>query len=201
MSYIVKGNIKGDILGGISAGIVTLPVALAYGVTTGLGPMAGMYTAVILGFLGAIFGGTNTQISSPTGAMAVVVALIVAKEVHLSGSLEKAIPVLVIIFVLTGIFQMLLGLFKLGMNIRYVPFTVVSGFMSGIGIIIIILQMHDIFGVYDTGHGSVPEILMNLGHFIANAHWQSLSIAAATILIIFFFRLSQSVSLAVWWPL
>ncbi len=189
MSYIVKGNIKGDILGGISAGIVTLPVALAYGVTTGLGPMAGMYTAVILGFLGAIFGGTNTQISSPTGAMAVVVALIVAKEVHLSGSLEKAIPVLVIIFVLTGIFQMLLGLFKLGMNIRYVPFTVVSGFMSGIGIIIIILQMHDIFGVYDTGHGSVPEILMNLGHFIANAHWQSLSIAAATILIIFFFPL------------
>lgn len=75
------------------------------------------------------------------------------------------------------------------MNIRYVPFTVVSGFMSGIGIIIIILQMHDIFGVYDTGHGSVPEILMNLGHFIANAHWQSLSIAAATILIIFFFPL------------
>jgi SulP family sulfate permease len=189
MSYLVKENLKGDILGGISAGIVTLPVALAYGVTSGLGPMAGMYTAVILGFLAAIFGGTNTQISSPTGAMTVVVALIVAREVQISGSLEEAIPILVIIFVLTGVFQMLLGLFKLGMNIRYVPFTVVSGFMSGIGIIIIILQMHDIFGVYDTGHGSVPEILMNLGHFIANAHWQSLSVAAATVLIIFFFPL------------
>jgi SulP family sulfate permease len=84
---------------------------------------------------------------------------------------------------------MLLGLFKLGMNIRYVPFTVVSGFMSGIGIIIIILQMQDIFGVYDTGHGTVPQILMNMGHFIANAHWQSLSIATATVLIIFFFPL------------
>jgi SulP family sulfate permease len=187
MSFIKKENIKGDILGGISAGIVTLPVALAYGVATGMGPMAGMYTAVILGFLAAILGGTNTQISSPTGAMTVVVAFIISKEIEIAGSLESAMPVLIIIFVFTGLIQMLLGLFKLGMNIRYVPFTVVSGFMSGIGIIIIILQMHDVFGVYDTKHGSVPEILMNFGYFVTNAHWQTPTLASATVLIIFFF--------------
>lgn len=190
MSILAKDNIKGDILGGISAGIVTLPVALAYGVATGLGPMAGMYTAVILGFLAAIFGGTNTQISCPTGAMTVVVSFIIAKEVQVAGNLEAAVPVLIVIFILTGIIQMLLGLFKLGMNIRYVPYTVVSGFMSGIGIIIIILQMQDIFGVYDSGYGSVTQILSNVGHFIINAHWQSLAVAASTILIIFLLPLA-----------
>jgi len=187
MSVFAKDNLRGDVLGGISAGIVTLPVALAYGVATGLGPMAGMITAVILGFLASVFGGTNTQISCPTGAMTVVVSFIIVKEINLAGSLEEALPVLIVIFILTGVLQMLLGIFKLGMNIRYVPYAVISGFMSGIGIIIIILQMRDVFGVYDGAHGSVTEILMNIGHFINNAHWETLFLASLTILIIFLF--------------
>mgnify|MGYP003150646802 CR=1 FL=1 len=187
MSIFAKENLRGDVLGGVSAGIVTLPVALAYGVATGLGPMAGMITAVILGFLASVFGGTNTQISCPTGAMTVVVSFIIVKEINLAGSLEAALPILIVIFILTGVLQMLLGIFKLGMNIRYVPYTVVSGFMSGIGIIIIILQMRDVFGVYDGAHGSVTEILMNIGHFINNAHWETLFLASLTIIIIFLF--------------
>ncbi len=194
MSLVAKDNIRGDILGGISAGIVTLPVALAYGVASGLGPMAGMYTAVILGYLASIFGGTKTQISCPTGALTVVVALIVAREIQLAGSLEGATPILLMIFVLTGIIQLLLGILKLGMNIRYVPYTVVSAFMSGIGVIIIVLQFKDIFGVYDSQYSSVPSILLNIGYFIQNAHLESLLISLATVAIIFAFpRVSKRV--------
>lgn len=189
MAFISKANIKNDVFGGISAGIVTLPVALAYGVATGLGPMAGMYTAVVLGLLAVIFGGTNTQISCPTGAMTVVVAFIIAREVQISGSIESALPILIVIFVLTGLLQMLLGVLRLGMNIRYVPYSVVSGFMSGIGIIIIVLQIKDVFGVYDSGYSTIPEILGHLGYFFTHAHWQSFILGAATILIIYFFPL------------
>ncbi|MEQ9289291.1 MAG: SulP family inorganic anion transporter [Cyclobacteriaceae bacterium] len=174
-------------MGGISASIVTLPVALAYGVASGLGAMAGMYTAVVLGFFAASFGGTNTQISSPTGAMTVVVALIIAQEVTLSGNINSAMPIIILIFILTGVIQMLLGLFKLGLNIRYVPYTVVSGFMSGIGIIIIVLQVKDVFGVYDSNYRSVSQILWHLPYFATHIHWQSFFLAGATLLIIFFF--------------
>ncbi len=181
----ITSNIKGDITGGISAGIVTLPVALAYGVATGMGPAAGMYTAVILGLLAAIFGGTNTQISCPTGAMTVVVAFIVGQEVSLAGSLEKALPILIIIFLLTGIFQILIGVFRFGLNIRYVPYSVVSGFMSGIGIIIILLQVKDVTGVYNDEIRSIPSILMNMGHFVMNVHWETLVLSSATLIIIY----------------
>ena len=146
--------------GGLSAGIVTLPVALAYGVASGLGPIAGMYTAIILGLIAVIFGGTDTQISSPVGAMTVVVAFIIATEVTIAGSIDAALPVLIVMFALTGLIQMLMGLFKVGANIRYVPYTVVSGFMSGIGIIIMVLQVKDVFGVYDSGFNSVPSMLI-----------------------------------------
>ena len=189
MTFYAKKNLTGDILGGITAGIMTLPAALAYGLTTGLGATAGILTAIILGLLATLFGGTNTQISSPIGSMTVVVAFIVAHEIEIQGSLEQAIPVLIVIFVLTGLFQMLLGIFKLGWNIKYVPFSVISGFMSGIGIIIIVLQVKDITGVYDSGYKSVPDILLHLGHFLSNIHWNTLALALASLLIIYTFPL------------
>ncbi|MBT7749425.1 MAG: STAS domain-containing protein [Flavobacteriales bacterium] len=189
MAFFQKENFRQDVFGGLSAGIVTLPVALAYGVATGLGPIAGMYTAIILGLIAVIFGGTDTQISSPVGAMTVVVAFIIGTEVAISGSIDAALPVLIVIFALTGLIQMLMGFFKVGANIRYVPYTVVSGFMSGIGIIIMVLQVKDIFGVYDSGQKSVPEILLHFDYFIANANWNSFVVAAASILIIYLFPL------------
>lgn len=190
MTFFSKKNLSGDILGGVTAGIMTLPAALAYGLTTGLGATAGIVTAIILGLLATLFGGTNTQISSPIGSMTVVVAFIVTQEVTIqNGSLEQAMPVLIMIFLLTGLFQMLLGIFKLGWNIKYVPFSVISGFMSGIGIIIIVLQVKDITGVYDSGFKSVPDIIMHIGYFLKNIHGNTLILATASLVIIYAFPL------------
>jgi SulP family sulfate permease len=189
VAFFQKENFRQDLFGGLSAGIVTLPVALAYGVASGLGPIAGMYTAIILGLIAVIFGGTDTQISSPVGAMTVVVALIIATEVTIAGSIDAALPVLIVMFALTGLIQMLMGLFKVGANIRYVPYTVVSGFMSGIGIIIMVMQVKDVFGVYDSGFNSVPSILMHFDYFILNANWFSVMVALATVGIIYLFPL------------
>ncbi len=194
MAFYSKENIKNDLLGGFSAGIVTLPVALAYGVATGLGPIAGMFTAICLGLIASIFGGTDTQISSPTGAMTVVVAFIIATEIKIADGLESAFPAVIAIFALTGIIQMIMGLFKVGANIKYVPYTVVSGFMSGIGIIIIVLQIHDICGIYDSGYKSVPQVLLHLDYFISNAHWPSIAVATVTLGIIYFIpRLTKKI--------
>ncbi|MDP4663807.1 MAG: SulP family inorganic anion transporter [Salibacteraceae bacterium] len=181
MAFYTKANLKNDIRGGIAAAIITLPVALGFGLTTGLGPFAGMVSAVILGLLSVIFGGTDTQISSPTGSMTVVVALIVAQEIAIAGSLQAAFPVLVIIFAMTGLIQVLLGLFKFGAIIRYVPFSVVSGFMSGIGIIIIVLQLKDVFGVYDSGFNSVSQVIFHLDYFVSNANWVAVALGLGTV--------------------
>ncbi len=181
MAFYIKANLKNDIRGGIAAAIITLPVALGFGLTTGLGPFAGMVSAVILGLLSVIFGGTDTQISSPTGSMTVVVALIVAQEIAIAGSLQAAFPVLVIIFAMTGLIQVLLGLFKFGAIIRYVPFSVVSGFMSGIGIIIIVLQLKDVFGVYDSGFNSVSQVIFHLDYFVSNANWVAVALGLGTV--------------------
>lgn len=189
MKLYEKLNIKRDLFGGLSAGIVTLPIALAYGVSSGLGPMAGMSTAIVLGFLGAILGGTRTQISCPVGAMTVAAAAIIAYEVELAGSVEAAMPFIMLTFILTGFIQFLMGVFKLGTFIRYMPHSVVSGFMSGIGIIIIILQFKDVFGVYDAEGFGITDTVLNLGYFIQNMNVVSFIIALSTVLIIYLFPL------------
>ncbi len=128
------GNIQGDLFGGLTAGIVALPLALGFGVASGLenGAAAGLYGAIAVGLLAALFGGTPSQISGPTGPMTVVVAGIV-------GSLTGDIEWLFAMVALSGILQMVLGILKLGRYINYVPYPVISGFMSGIGAIVIIL--------------------------------------------------------------
>jgi SulP family sulfate permease len=177
-------TIKGDILGGITAGIVSLPLAVAYGVITGLGPAAGIYTALILGLLATLFGGTQAQISGPIGALTIVVSLITLKEVQMAGSLSAALPVLMIIFALTGIIQIMISLLKLGANIRYVPYTVVSGFMSGIGVIIIVLQIPDTLGVYDSPYRTITDIVWHSNELLKQTSWLSLLLSVATLAII-----------------
>ena len=93
-------NLSGDIFGGITAAVVALPLALAFGVQSGMGAIAGLYGAIALGILAAIFGGTKTQISGPTGPMAVVAAAVIAGEIAIYGSLEAAIGTIVATFVL-----------------------------------------------------------------------------------------------------
>ncbi len=140
---------KGDFLGGITAGIVALPLALAFGVSSGLGPSAGLYGAIFIAFFAALFGGTNTQISGPTAPMTAVSMVIIATIVALyDGSVEKALPIILSVFLLAGLMQIGLGLLGIGKYIRYIPYPVVSGFMTAIGVIIIITQILPALGYY-----------------------------------------------------
>jgi SulP family sulfate permease len=142
-------NIKGDLLGGLTAGIVALPLALAFGVSSGLGPSAGLYGAIFLSFFAALFGGTPTQISGPTAPMTAVSMVIIASiiSVH-NGSVEEALPYILAVFLLSGLFQIALGFLGLGKYIKYIPYPVVSGFMTAIGVIILITQCLPVLG-YD----------------------------------------------------
>ncbi len=142
-------NIKGDAFGGITAGIVALPLALAFGVSSGLGPSAGLYGAILISFFAALFGGTSTQISGPTAPMTAVSMVVVAGIIAANdGDVNKALPAILTVFLLAGLFQIGLGLIGLGKYIRYIPYPVVSGFMTAIGLIIIITQILPSLGYY-----------------------------------------------------
>ncbi len=177
-------NFKGDALGGITAGIVALPLALAFGAQTELGAIAGLYGAIALGVLAAIFGGTKTQISGPTAPMTVVSAVLITEAIQEMGSLELAIPFIVGTFILAGFLQVLLGILKLGRYIKYIPYPVVSGFMSGIGVIIIITQLFPFFGITAPAGGAFATIssIHEIPEFI---NYYSVGIALATIAIIY----------------
>ncbi|WP_040279729.1 SulP family inorganic anion transporter [Psychroserpens damuponensis] len=142
-------NIKGDAFGGITAGIVALPLALAFGVSSGLGPEAGLYGAIFISFFAALFGGTATQISGPTAPMTAVSMVIIAGIVAANdGSVEKALPAILTVFLLAGLMQIALGFLGLGKYIRYIPYPVVSGFMTAIGVIILLTQILPSIGYY-----------------------------------------------------
>ncbi|MDH3796252.1 MAG: SulP family inorganic anion transporter, partial [Flavobacteriaceae bacterium] len=142
-------HFKGDLLGGVTAGIVALPLALAFGVSSGLGPSAGLYGAIFISFFAALFGGTNTQISGPTAPMTAVSMVIIATIVALyDGSVSKALPIILAVFLLAGLMQIGLGVLGIGRYIRYIPYPVVSGFMTAIGVIIIVTQILPSLGYY-----------------------------------------------------
>ncbi len=142
-------NFKGDLFGGITAGIVALPLALAFGVSSGLGPSAGLYGAIIISFFAALFGGTATQISGPTAPMTAVSMVVIAGIIATNdGSVEKALPAILLVFLLAGLIQIGLGLIGIGSYIRYIPYPVVSGFMTAIGVIILVTQILPAIGYY-----------------------------------------------------
>ena len=142
-------NFRGDLLGGLTAGIVALPLALAFGVSSGLGPTAGLYGAIFLSFFAALFGGTPTQISGPTAPMTALSMVIIATIISAhNGSIEIALPYILAVFLVSGLIQILFGLLGVGKYIKYIPYPVVSGFMTAIGVIIIITQIIPIVG-YD----------------------------------------------------
>jgi len=142
---------KGDVFGGVTAAVVALPLALAFGVASGAGPVAGLYGAIFCGFFAAVFGGTRAQISGPTGPMTVVMALVIA---HYADNLAVAYTIVI----MAGLFQLVFGFAGVGRYIKLVPYPVVSGFMNGIGCVIIILQLPPLLG-YSTPGG---EILVKL---------------------------------------
>ena len=147
--FLTFKHLKGDALGGITAGIVAIPLALAFGVSSGLGPTAGLYGAIFLSFFAALFGGTNTQISGPTAPMTAISMVVIASIVAANeGDVGRALPIILTIFLMVGIFQVLLGVAGLGKYIKYIPYPVVSGFMTAIGVIIIITQLVPMLGYY-----------------------------------------------------
>ena len=132
-------TLGGDIFGGVTAAVVALPVALAFGVASGLGAAAGMYLAIAVGFFAAVFGGTRSQISGPTAPMTVAMAVIVTSH---AANLTEALTVVV----MGGLLQVLLGVSRIGRFVAYTPHVVISGFISGIGIIIILIQIMPFLG-------------------------------------------------------
>ena len=158
-------NLRGDIFGGLTAAIIALPMALAFGVASGAGPAAGLYGAVLVGLFAALFGGTPTLISEPTGPMTVVMTAVIA---HLTASNpENGLAMAFTVVVMAGIIQIILGALKLGRYVTLMPYTVVSGFMSGIGIILIILQTAPFLGQNSPG-GGVMGAVQNVPNLIAN---------------------------------
>jgi SulP family sulfate permease len=147
--YFDFKHFRGDFFGGITAGIVALPLALAFGVSSGLGPSAGLYGAIFISFFAALFGGTNTQISGPTAPMTAVSMIIIAGIVAaFEGDVNKALPAILTVFLLAGIMQVGLGVLGLGKYIKYIPYPVVSGFMTAIGVIILVTQILPAIGYY-----------------------------------------------------
>ena len=143
-------NIKGDFIGGLTAGIVALPLALAFGDQTALGPMSGLYGAIAIAILAAFFGGTKTQVSGPTAPMTVVSASVIVSAMFETGAetVTEALPVIFATFFVAGALEVVFGIIRLGRYIKYIPYPVVSGFMSGIGVIIIVTQIFPLLG-YD----------------------------------------------------
>ena len=142
-------HFRGDLFGGLTAGIVALPLALAFGVSSGLGPSAGLYGAIFVSFFAALFGGTPTQISGPTAPMTAVSMVFIAEILaNFDGDVSKALPTILAVFLLAGLIQIILGFIGLGKYIRYIPYPVVSGFMTAIGVIILVTQIAPSVGYY-----------------------------------------------------
>ncbi len=176
---------SGDLFGGLTAGIVALPLALAFGVQSGLGAAAGLYGAIFLGFFAALLGGTPTQISGPTGPMTVVTAALLVELMAGGMSVEQKMGAIVLTFSLAGVIQIAMGFLKLGDLIRFIPYPVVSGFMSGIGVIIILLQIFPAAGL--TSPSSIIGVFQQGGELFTSANLTALALTAITIAIIYLF--------------
>ena len=139
-------HLKGDFTGGLVAGVVALPLALAFGVQSGLGATAGLYGAIAVGIFAAMFGGTETQASGPTGPMTVVSAALVATAMQMNGGMGGSMDFILLTFLLGGAFQVIFGFLNIAGYVKYFPYPVISGFMSGVGLIIVILQIFPFLG-------------------------------------------------------
>lgn len=202
MRKFTTTNLKGDIFGGITAGIVALPLALAFGIQAfgvidvqdvpnigAVGALAGLVGAMMIGFFASLFGGTPSQISGPTGPMTVITATLIS-GIWSSGtahSIETVLITMSVAGMLCGLFQILFGLLKIGKYIRYIPYPVLSGFMSGIGIIIILQQIYPLFGMKSPV--LIVDMITQLPSKIGGYDLFALLFGLATIAIIYLFPL------------
>ena len=185
LNHISTRNIKGDVFGGVTAAVVALPMALAFGVASGAGAAAGLWGAVIIGLVASLFGGTPTLISEPTGPMTVVFTAVILNFTIQIPDQATALAMAFTTVILAGVFQILFGFFRLGRYITMMPSTVISGFMSGIGVILVILQLAPFLG-QSSPSGGVVGTLTALPQLLANVQPMELTLAVVTLLILWF---------------
>ena len=168
LNHIGRNNIRGDFFGGLTAAVIALPMALAFGVASGAGAAAGLWSAAIIGMVTALFGGTPALISEPTGPMTVVFTAVLATLTTKADSPAQALAIAFTVVMLSGVFQILYGVLRLGRYITQMPYTVISGFMSGIGTILIVLQIGPLLGQAPPPGGvlgtlqSLPQLLQGI---------------------------------------
>ncbi len=183
-------NLQGDIFGGITAAVIALPMALTFGVASGAGASAGLWGAIIIGFFAALFGGTPTLISEPTGPMTVVITAVISSLIATNGD-EKGLAMAFTVVMLAGVFQIIFGVLKLGKYVTLMPYTVISGFMSGIGVILIILQTAPFLG-QDSPKGGVIGTITSLNFnpdngLLSNINPVETLLAGLTVAILLFY--------------
>ncbi|MGD8783421.1 MAG: SulP family inorganic anion transporter [Thioalkalispiraceae bacterium] len=183
LNVIHFNNLRGDIFGGVTAAVIALPMALAFGVASGAGAEAGLYGAILVGLFAALFGGSPTLISEPTGPMTVIFTAVIAKLVASDPVNGMAMAFTVV--VMAGMFQILFGVLRLGKYVTLMPYSVVSGFMSGIGIILVILQIGPLLGQASPS-GGVLRIIENLPELFAGMQTNETLLAVVTLAILFF---------------
>lgn len=176
-------NLSGDIFGGVTAAIIALPMALAFGVASGAGAVSGLWGAVLVGFFAALFGGTPTLISEPTGPMTVVMTAVIANLT--AANPENGMAMAFTVVMMAGVFQIIFGSLRLGKYVTMMPYTVISGFMSGIGIILVILQLAPFLG-QASPPGGVVGTLQSIPTLLTNIQPAETALAAITVAVIWF---------------
>lgn len=177
-------NLKGDIFGGLTAAVVALPMALAFGIASGAGASAGLWGAILIGFFASLFGGTPSLISEPTGPMTVIITAVIAEL--MAKNPENGLAMAFTVVMLAGIFQIIFGVLKLGKYITMLPYNVISGFMTGIGVILIFLQIAPFLG-QATPSGGVIGVIRNFPEIISNINpWETI-LGLITLAILLFY--------------
>ena len=172
-------GLRGDIFGGMTAAVVALPLSLAFGVASGLGAIEGLYSAVVVGMLAALLGGSKTQISGPTAPLSVAMAVVFVD--YADGELSKALAIVA----MAGIIQVLLGALRLGTFVAYTPYAVVSGFTSAVGLIIIIVQVLPFFGT-EVALGGAIKSLREWPDAVTNVDPSALTLGLITLAVCIF---------------
>ncbi len=171
-------SLRGDIFGGVTTAIISLPLALAFGVASGAGAEAGLYGAVIVGFFAAVFGGSRTLISEPTGPMTVIMTAVIASTIaEFPDDRAFGIAAAFTVVIIAGLSQMTFGLLRLGRYITLMPYSVISGFMSGIGVLLILMQLAPLLGQAPPGGGSI-EVLRAIPNLVMGIRWPELFLSA-----------------------
>lgn len=183
LNALGKSNLRGDILGGLTAAVVSLPLALTFGVASGAGAEAGLYGAILIGLFASLFGGTSTLISEPTGPMTVVMTAVISTLI--AANPEKGLAMAFTVVMMAGCFQIVFGALKLGKYITLMPYSVVSGFMSGIGVILILMQVAPALG-QSAPAGGVVGTLSNLPDLVMNIRLGELLLFVVTLQLLFY---------------